>query len=103
MTTTTESENVMPVITVQISANALSDYLGRLYESDDGVFHIHIDIPGANLTVTKSGKRSSKIELTEESYQDWIDDLDYQIEFAEGAPAYTAQCRRALATLKEAK
>lgn len=92
----------MEDIVVQISASALSDHMSRLYEDGDerNVFP-HIDEQGATITLVKEGKRSCVISLTRPALVQFIDDMDYQVEFAEDAPAYTAMCKRTLAKLRE--
>jgi hypothetical protein len=92
----------MEDIVVQISASALSDHMNRLYQDGDerDVFP-HIDEEGATITFIKAGKRSCVVSLTRPALVQFIDDMDYQVEFAEDAPAYTAMCRRALAKLRE--
>ena len=97
MTTTTESENVMPVITVQISAAVLDDHQGRLYHGEQ-----HMDVAGATIREVARTKKVATVEMTEAALEEWLDDLDYSIEFCE-VPSQKAQYRRALATLKEAK
>ena len=101
--------NTETMTTIKISSYALWDHLGRLYEPDhDGDGCKHIDKPGAYLTVTREGDLTCTIELTAPALQDFIEDMEYQCEFAyEGlsdsdAVAYRARCRRALNKLKEA-
>lgn len=93
--------------TVKIGTAALEDHLIRLYESDDWTFHIHIDEPGAYITVINWGKTTSTIELTDEALEQFIDDMDYQTEFAYDGDsigaAYRARCKRAMNKLKEVK
>tara|TARA_R100001509_G_C4831071_1_gene203290 strand:+ start:638 stop:940 length:303 start_codon:yes stop_codon:yes gene_type:complete len=98
----------MEDIVVQISASALSDHMNRLYwdsgiarETSDGWLCDHIDLEGATITMVKDGNRSCVVSLTRPALIEFIDDMAYQVEFAEGAPAYTAMCKRTLAKLRE--
>ena len=101
--------NTETMTTIKISSYAVEDHMNRLYEYDnDGDGYKHIDKRGAYLTVIKWGKLVDTIELTAPALQDFIEDMEYQCEFAyEGlsdsyAVAYRARCRRALNKLKEA-
>ena len=96
---------MMTTHTVTIGTMALRDHLTRLYESGDGAFYMHVDFPGATITVMKAGKGSAIIELTEPALDQFIADMAYQAEFAyEGessGAAFRARCRRAADALKE--
>ena len=87
--------------TVRIDAYAVSDHLGRLYQnkiSDDG-WDDHIDRPGCRIRIADGGKATWKIEMTDESVVEFLDDMAYQIEFTD-QPEYRAQCRRAVRQLR---
>ena len=86
--------------TVRLSAAAVEDHLGRLYEGN-GLFFEHVDVQGAVIRLQPGRGRTITIELTPQAVAEFIDDLDYQIEFSEEA-AYKAQCQRAIARLRGA-
>lgn len=88
----------MEFITAIISTSALNDHLGRLYPSHSYPDHHHVDIEGAFIYVINEGKRTSIIDISRVALEEFIDDLDYQIEFTD-IPQYRAQCKRALAKL----
>lgn len=91
------------MIPVRISARAFTDYNGRLYEaSEQPAVRTHIDVPNACIRILKQNSQSVWLEMTQQALDDWIDDLDYQIEWTEDSSQHTAQCRRAMATLKAA-
>jgi hypothetical protein len=90
--------NVMELVTVVIGTSALNDHLDRLYPVSDYPDHHHVDIDGAFIAVVNEGKRSSIIDISRVALEEFIDDLDYQIEFTD-IPQYRAQCKRALAKL----
>jgi len=92
---TKQKGNVMELVTAVIGTSALNDHLDRLYPVSDYPDHHHVDIDGAFIAVVREGKRSSTIDISRVALEEFIDDLDYQIEFAD-IPQYRAQCKRAL-------
>lgn len=87
---------------IRISSAALSDHLSRLYGSQDNVHYQHID-NGGSIQVLKTTKTTATISLDEIAINEFIDDLEYQIEFCEYDIKYKGQCQRALKKLEEAK
>ena len=88
----------MKFITAIISTSALNDHLDRLYPSHGYPDHHHVDVEGAFISVISEGERTSIIDISRVALEEFIDDLDYQIEFTD-IPQYRAQCKRALAKL----
>ena len=88
----------MKLITAIISTSALNDHLDRLYPSHSYPDHHHVDVEGAFISVISEGERTSIISISRVALEEFIDDLDYQIEFTD-IPQYRAQCKRALAKL----
>ena len=89
-------------VTVRLSAAAVDDHLGRLYEtviSLDDTFYRHVDVEGAELRILSTAWRTCTVTLTPAALREFIADLDYQIEFSEDA-AYKAQCQRARVRLR---
>jgi hypothetical protein len=84
--------------TVRLSAAAVEDHLGRLYEGN-GLYFEHVDVQGAVIRLQPGRGRTITIELTPQALAEFLDDLDYQIEFTD-SPAYKAQCRRAMSRLR---
>jgi len=88
----------MKLITAIISTSALNDHLDRLYPCHSYPDHDHVDVEGAFISVISEGERTSIISISRVALEEFIDDLDYQIEFTD-IPQYRAQCKRALAKL----
>jgi len=84
---------------VRMGVSAVSDHLSRLYErGEDGIYR-HID-NGGTISIIKETKTQVTIEVDDVSLAEFIDDMDYQVEFMDGQ--YRAQCGRALRTLRGA-
>jgi hypothetical protein len=84
---------------IRIGASAVSDHLSRLYERGEDGRYRHID-NGGTITVINETKNQATIELDKVALSEFINDMDYQVEFTEGQ--YRTQCKRALRTLKSA-
>lgn len=82
---------------VRVDLYALSDHLARLYESDGGLYR-HVDNDRCVIRVVERGKATDVVELTDEALKEFIDDMEYQVEFSDEPyqRSYRSQCRRAL-------
>ncbi len=85
---------------INISTNALSDHLSRLYEGIN-----HVDQPSCKIETVKIGNKSSVIIMTDDAITEFIADMEYQIEFADCAYErnYKSQCQRALQSIIKQK
>lgn len=98
----------MTTTTLTISTNALSDHMDRLYDIHDmthtGNDWFHVD--GAEsgiITIIKRGDKTTKVAMTKSAIDEFISDMDYQVEVSEDwdVRAYRAQCKRALTSIRK--
>lgn len=93
---------------LNISSSALSDHMDRLYDLFGNTYNgkdwLHVD--GAEsgvITIIKRGDKTTKVEMTRSAIDEFIDDMDYQVEVSEDwdTRAYRAQCKRALTSIRK--
>ena len=79
---------------MKMPAGAMSDHMSRLYTGDK-----HVDRDGAVIRVVRVLKNSVEIEISDEAIADFLDDMEYQIEFSEGR--YKSACRYGHTKMKQ--
>jgi hypothetical protein len=91
-------------VRVTLSSAITHDHLDRLYSTEDDIMHVHVDgETSGRITVIKSNKKVTTIELDRNALREMIDDLDYQIECVEDAPSFVKACKRAIGILRAVK
>jgi hypothetical protein len=100
----------MTTTTLTISSNALSDHMDRLYDlfdmtqTDNGWNATHVDGQAAGvITIIKRGDKTTKVAMTRSAINEFISDMDYQVEVSEDwdTRAYRSQCKRALTSIRK--
>lgn len=108
--TTTKGKTEMTTTTLTISTNALSDHMDRLYDlfdmthTDNGWNATHVDGEESGfITIIKRGDKTTKVAMTRSAINEFISDMDYQIEVSEDwdVRAYRTQCKRALTSIRK--
>jgi hypothetical protein len=79
---------------MKMPSSAMSDHMSRLYDGDN-----HVDKNGAVIRVVRVLKQSLEIDISDEAIADFLNDMDYQIEFNEGE--YKSSCRYAYKKMKQ--
>lgn len=79
---------------MKMPLGAISDHKSRLYKGDT-----HVDRNGAVIKVLKVLKRTVEIDISDEAIADFLEDMEYQIEFSEGA--YKSACRHGHKKMKQ--
>lgn len=98
----------MTTTTLTISNSALSDHMDRLYDlfgkthTGNDWFHVDGEESGV-ITIIKRGDKTTKVAMTRSAIDEFIDDMDYQVEVSEDwdTRAYRAQCKRALTSIRK--
>lgn len=90
---------------VKLSTLAISDHMSRLYDefntNGKTVYHIDGSESGV-ITIISEGKKISIVLMDDNAIQEFISDMDYQVEISEDSweRAYGQQCARALKSMK---
>jgi hypothetical protein len=91
--------------TIKLGTLAISDHVSRLYDEfqprPDGTL-VHVDGEASGMIkVITEGKKISLVEMTAEAVKEFLSDMEYQIEVAEGEwdRPYRTQCQRAYASV----
>lgn len=98
----------MTTYTLNISTAALSDHMDRLYDLHDhnrtGNEWLHVDGRESGvIEIIKRGDKTTKVGMTRSAIDEFISDMDYQVEVSEDwdVRAYRAQCKRALTSIRK--
>lgn len=89
---------------IKVGEHALSDHIARLYESSSANSYVHVDGEHAGrIDIIKRTKTTVQVMMSEEAIKEFVDDMDYQVEFMDSQSdrAYRNQCRRALASVRK--